>query len=656
MPADAVPGMVVLAGLAAALAAVAWNARGWLAGRRAAVDVWGGLADVPRRYLVFVHEAVARDPASGATGRDGGTRTALMHALTAGGFVSATVLIVLVHALGLGGAAAAWLLLVALAVMAAGVAIVFSRRVTRALPPRLSRGPFDRLPWALGGFVIFFGWATLPAAGLTEPVVWLEPGSLVLLALGTAASVELYAGLGSGPMRHAANGALHLAFHPRPERFARGGTAATPTDADAAYRGAGAADASGAADAAARPLDLSEPRLGVEQPADFAWNQLLGFDACVQCGRCEAACPARASGQLLDPKQLIQSLAAASRGRSGRAEDPDTGGASLIGGAVDADALWACTTCRACVDECPMMIEHVDAIIDLRRFQTLELGATPGKAGDVLEDLRTTDTASGRDLGARLDWAADLRLPRLADSGRCDVLLWVGEGGFDLRNQRTLRAVVKLLRAAHVDFAILGEEELDCGDLARRLGDEATFQDLARRNIATLHRYAFERILTADPHVLHTVGSEYPAFGGRFTVEHHTSYLARLIRDGRLKPARGDAAASVTYHDPCYLGRYQGEFDAPREILAAIGTDVREMERSRQGSSCCGWGGGAAFADMPGERRIPDVRVEHAQATGADTLAVACPNCAVMLEGVVHPRPEVSDVAELLWARMEGSA
>jgi Fe-S oxidoreductase len=243
----------------------------------------------------------------------------------------------------------------------------------------------------------------------------------------------------------------------------------------------------------------------------------------------------------------------------------------------------------------------------------------------------------------------------LADVGRCDVLLWVGEGGFDLRNQRTLRALVKLLRAAEVDFAVLGGEELDCGELARRLGDEARFQDLARRNIAVLEGYDFERIVTSDPHVLHTLKEEYPAFGGHYLVEHHTSFLARLIRDGRIEP-RSAGRRSVTYHDPCYLGRYQGEFDAPREILNAIGVDLTEMARSRQRSSCCGWGGGAAFADVAGKRRVPDVRMDHVRATRADAVAVACPNCAVMLEGVVQPRPDVADVAELLLAAVEGSA
>lgn len=606
--------------LVAALA----QARHWLAGRPAAVDVGRGLAALPRRYLVHVHEAVHRDPVSASIGPDSGARSALMHALTAGGFLAASVLIVVVHVVGVVRAAAAWALLAALAVMAAGVALEFLRRVVHGAPARLAHGAFDRLPWALAAFVIFFARVTLPPAGFGAPIDWGTPAGVVWLALGAFACFELYAGLAAGPMRHALCGALHLICHPRPARFAGGGP-----------------------DTAVRPLDLSAARLGAERPGDFDWNQLLGFDACVQCGRCEAACPAFAAGQPLSPRELIRSLAAAGRGH-GRARP-------IVGTAVEPEALWACTTCRACVYECPMMIEHVDAVTSLRRFETLERGATPAKAADALEVLRTTDTIGGRALSARLHWAADLNLVRLADVGRCDVLLWIGEGGFELRNQRTLRAVVRLMRAAGVDFAVLGEEELDCGDVARRLGDEATFVDLARRNIATLERYAFERIVTTDPHVLHVIRSEYPALGGHFTIEHHTTFLAGLLRTGRLAPA-ARKAAPLTYHDPCYLGRYQGEFDAPRRILGAIGTDLREMPRSRERSSCCGWGGGAAFTDVPGKRRVPDVRIEHARAAGAGTVAVACPNCAVMLEGVVAPRPEIADVAELLWEAVEGGA
>jgi Fe-S oxidoreductase len=608
-----------------------WRARRWFVGRAAPLD-WLGIFKLPRRYLVDLHHVVARD-----------RYAAKMHMLAAGGFVGAVLLILLVHVLGIESETLAGLLLVACVVMALGALMVAMRR-WEAAATRLSRGAFERLPYALFAFGFFFALASAPLAGFGRPIEWQEIGGFVLLVIGAWGCWELFAGMSVGPMRHALAGALHLAFHPRAARFAKG-----------------------ARDSALRPLPLDGPKLGTETPADFRWNQLLSFDACVQCGRCEAACPAFAAEQPLNPKKLIQDLAnALGRGTDSRyAGNPHPGRAvgqarggpalALVGSAamIHPDTLWSCTTCRACVYECPMMIEHVDAVIDLRRFQTLELGATPGKAADALAELRAADNPGGRALAGRLDWAADLALPVLAQKRAADVLLWLGDGAFELRNQRTLRALVKLLRRAGSDFAVLGEEELDCGDLARRLGDEATFQDLARRNIATLARYRFARIVTADPHALHSLKNEYPALGGRYEVVHHTTLLASLIAERRLTVA-GPLAGRVTYHDPCYLGRYNGEIESPRAILDALGVEYVEMERYGLRSSCCGGGGGAPLTDVPGKRRIPDIRMDHARATGAATVAVACPNCAVMLEGVVGPRPAVADIAELLLSAVEG--
>jgi Fe-S oxidoreductase len=212
-------------------------------------------------------------------------------------------------------------------------------------------------------------------------------------------------------------------------------------------------------------------------------------------------------------------------------------------GLVDADTLWSCTTCRACVEECPMMIEHVDAIVDMRRHLTLEKGATPNKGAEVLENLIATDNPGGFAPGGRLNWAADLNLPLLSEKGRCEVLFWVGDAAFDMRNQRTLRAFVKVLKAAKVDFAVLGLEERDSGDVARRLGDEATFQLLATRNIQTLAKYNFTRIVTCDPHSFHVLKNEYGAFNGDYVVQHHSTFMAELIGDGALNLGSTKAAA-----------------------------------------------------------------------------------------------------------------
>jgi Fe-S oxidoreductase len=617
--------------LALGILAAAWRARLWARGRAAAVDVAGGLLAMPRRYLVDVHEVVARD-----------RYAANMHVPTAGGFVAALVLVVLVHGFGVRTSVLVWALWLALAVMLVGTGAVAWRRL-RGAPPRLSRGGFDRLPASLALFVVGFAGATLLASGVAWAGPWSVAMAVVAIVIALALA-ELVVGPGlGGPMKHALAGALHLAFHPRPERFA--GTAGAT---------------------ALKPLDLDAAKLGVERPSDFAWNELLGFDACVQCGRCEVACPAFAAGQPLNPKKLVQDLVVGlsgpgsdagyrGNGHPGRQPGDASGGPDLpiVPQLIHADTIWACTTCRACVDACPMMIEHVDAIIDIRRFLTLERGETPGKAVELIDELRATGNAGGQHPSRRLDWAADLALPVLADKGSAEVLLWLGDAAFDVRNQRTLRALVSLLRAAGVDFAVLGADEWDCGHFARRLGDEATFQELARHNIASLARFRFGRIVTADPHALHCLKGEYRPFGGDYTVVHHTTFLAELLRTGRLR-IKAPSAIAVSYHDPCYLGRYSGEFEGPRAVLGAIGADHREMKRSRRNARCCGAGGGAAIVDVPGRARIPDQRMADVNETGAAIVAVACPNCAIMLEGVVAPRLEVRDVAELLWAAVVG--
>ncbi|WP_207460716.1 DUF3483 domain-containing protein [Azospirillum sp. SYSU D00513] len=621
---------LILATLAAGAVLALQHARRWRAGQPAGVDIVAGLKALPGRYLVDVHHVVARK-----------SFNARFHALTAGGFLASLPLLVLAAVPALRGWLLWGLLALALAVMLGGALMVgYRRRVEK--PAELSQGRFKRLPYALLAYAAAFLVVALDQlAGGVLP--W--PLALAFVLAGAWGGAELILGVGRGPLKHALNGALHLVAHPRPARFH-----------DRAGR-----------DTGLRPADLEAPKLGSERPLDFAWNRLLGFDACVQCGRCEVACPAYAADLPLNPKKLIQDLVTAmdtaadgerrtdasyaGHNHPGRPIGLAQGGAALPlvgpGAMIHPDTLWACTTCRACVQECPMMIEHVDAVIDLRRFQTLELGATPAKAAAVLEELRVTDNPGGKPLARRTDWAVDLNLPLLAEKGQCDVLLWLGDGAFDLRVQRSLRALVGLMRRAGIDFAVLGEEELDSGDVARRLGDEATFQDLARRNIATLSRYRFGRIVTADPHALHVIRNEYPSFGGHWTVTHHTAFLLELVESGKLT-LKGPTGGSVTYHDPCYLGRYNGEIEAPRRLLDAIGLQRVEMERSGLRSSCCGGGGGAPLTDVAGKRRIPDVRMDHARATGAERVAVACPTCTLMLEGVVGQRPAVAEISELV--------
>ncbi|WP_207239540.1 (Fe-S)-binding protein [Pseudomonas sp. GW456-L15] len=597
----------------------------WRRGRASKVDLIGGLLAMPKRYMVDLHHVVARDKYMANT-----------HVATAGGFVLAAVLAILVHGFGLHNRILGYALLLATTLMFVGALFVAKRR--RNPPARLSKGPWMRLPKSLLAFSVSFFVATLPVAGILPENFggWLLAA---LLALGVLWGVsELFFGMTwGGPMKHAFAGALHLAWHRRAERFGGG-------------RSTGL-----------KPLDLEDPNapLGVEKPKDFTWNQLLGFDACVQCGKCEAACPAFAAGQPLNPKKLIQDMVVGLAGGTDAqfAGSPYPGKVigehggnphqPIVNGLVDAETLWSCTTCRACVEECPMMIEHVDAIVDMRRHLTLEKGATPNKGAEVLENLIATDNPGGFNPGGRMNWAADLNLSLLSDKQSTDVLFWVGDGAFDMRNQRTLRAFVKVLKAAKVDFAVLGLEERDSGDVARRLGDEATFQLLAKRNIQTLAKYRFKRIVTCDPHSFHVLKNEYGAFDGNYLVQHHSTYLAELIGAGALNLGQ-HKGSSVTYHDPCYLGRYNGEYEAPREVLRALGIEIKEMQRSGFRSRCCGGGGGAPITDIPGKQRIPDMRMQDIRETGAELVAVGCPQCTAMLEGVVEPRPMIKDIAELV--------
>lgn len=597
----------------------------WRRGRASKVDLLGGLLAMPKRYMVDLHHVVARDKYIANT-----------HVATALGFVLSALLAIVVHGFGLQSRILGYALLLASTLMFVGAIFMYLRR--RNPPARLSKGPWMRLPKSLMAFSVSFFLVTLPVAGILPADFggWLLAA---LLSVGVLWGVsEMFFGMTwGGPMKHAFAGALHLAWHRRAERFGGG-------------RSTGL-----------KPLDLSDKTapLGVEKPKDFTWNQLLGFDACVQCGKCEAACPAFAAGQPLNPKKLIQDMVVGLAGGTDAkfAGSPypgkpvgEHGGnphQPIVNGLVDAETLWSCTTCRACVEECPMMIEHVDAIVDMRRHLTLEKGATPNKGAEVLENLIATDNPGGFAPGGRLNWAADLNLPLLSDKGSCDVLFWVGDGAFDMRNQRTLRAFVKVLKAAKVDFAVLGLEERDSGDVARRLGEEATFQLLATRNIQTLAKYSFKRIVTCDPHSFHVLKNEYGAFNGNYRVQHHSTFMAELIGEGALNLGQ-HKGTSVTYHDPCYLGRYNGEYEAPRQVLRALGIEVKEMQRSGFRSRCCGGGGGAPITDIPGKQRIPDMRMDDIRETGAELVAVGCPQCTAMLEGVVEPRPLIKDIAELV--------
>ncbi|MCB6185172.1 (Fe-S)-binding protein [Leeia sp. TBRC 13508] len=595
----------------------------WRQGQEAAFS-WVSLLTVPKRYFVDLHHVVAREP-----------YIARVHVATAGGAVAVLGLVALNYGLMLYQTWLDYVILFFALVMLAGSIAVWQRR--RNAPSRLSKGAWSRLPVSLIAFSL--GTAVLMITHATASVYVIAALAMVGVLLG---AIEFARGIGAGgPMKHAIAGLLHLAFHPRQDRF------------------------DGKRSTDLKPLNLEKGEFGVAKPSDITWNRLLSFDACVQCGKCEANCPAFAAGQPLNPKKLIQDMVVGMVGGSdasfagspypGKPVGQHSGAPDqpIIGQLVDADTIWSCTTCRACVQECPMLIEHVDTIVNIRRNITLTTGDVPNKGAEALENLRTTDTVGGYPVEVRYNWSIDLDVPVLQPGQQTDWLLVAGEGAFDMRYQRALRALVKVLKHAGVQFAVLGSAEKDCGDLARRLGDEAGFQRLAKENIALLKNLKFKRIVTPDPHVFHCLKNEYPAFGGEFEVHHHSQVIQSLMKDDRLRlKASATAMPDFTYHDPCYLGRYNGETDAPRNVLKGIGIKVVEMERSGMKARCCGWGGGSAFTDIPGEARISDMRMQDVKSTGAAKVAVACPNCTAMLEGVVGDRPDVVELAELVAERL----
>jgi Fe-S oxidoreductase len=399
------------------------------------------------------------------------------------------------------------------------------------------------------------------------------------------------------------------------------------------------------------PLRFDDPdvpedelRFGVGQPKDLTWKQVLDTFSCTECGRCQDACPAYATGKILSPKLVIMGLRDAVFAGEDRAIVPDN---------VPSDMVWDCVTCGACVQACPVSIEHVDHIVDLRRHLVMVESSFPAEAEPMLRDVERASNPWGKAQSERADWAADLGV-RILEPGdpAPEYLYWVGcASSFDERARKTAQATAKLLQTAGVDFAILGPRESCTGDPARRIGNEYVFQAFAEQNVETLNEAGVRKVLTGCPHCFNTLANEYPDFGGSYEVIHHSELLSALVRDGRIKPARHDGAGTITYHDSCYLARHNDVLDAPRDIVSAVGARV-EMARSRKQTFCCGAGGAHMWME---ERAQPinEERVREAAATGAETLAVACPFCTVMLDDGVQSAGggldlRVVDVATLL--------
>jgi Fe-S oxidoreductase len=408
--------------------------------------------------------------------------------------------------------------------------------------------------------------------------------------------------------------------------------------------------------------------LGAPSVRALSWKSVLDFYTCTECGRCSDHCPATSTGKRLSPKHLTIDLRDHMYRRERELLAPGDGAAErdvLVPGTIAPEVLWACTTCAACEQECPVFISYIDKIVDLRRHLVMECGEFPEQLQTMLRGLETVGNPYSIPNDQRADWAAGLDVPLLRDQPDAELLYWVGcAAAFDDRAKRVAQALAKLLRHAGVRFAILGPEETCNGDPARRAGNEYLFQMLARANVEVLNGYGVKRIVTACPHCYNTLKHEYPDFGGHFEVVHHTELLADLVRAGRLRPTHA-VTTTAAFHDACYLGRHNGVYDAPRDVLAAIpGVRLVEPAASRDRGLCCGAGG----AQMWKEEEAGRTRINHERTRqlltvlpagdGPRTIASACPFCKTMLtDGLAdqgHTDVPQQDVAELLLAAVEG--
>jgi Fe-S oxidoreductase len=393
------------------------------------------------------------------------------------------------------------------------------------------------------------------------------------------------------------------------------------------------------------PMDLEAMQegedlvLGAGSIEDLTWKQRLDLYSCTECGRCQSVCPAWNTGKPLSPKLIVMNLRdhlfeegpAVLRANRAGAEHPKV---PLNPDIIEDEVIWDCTTCGACMRECPVDIEHIDHIVDMRRNLVMAESRFPTEVGGLLRSLEGSSNPWGQAQGTRADWARGLGVRILEEGSPApEYLYWVGcAGSFDDRARKISQAVVRVLQKAAIPFAILGPRELCTGDPARRIGNEYLFQELARRNVDTLTGAGVRTVIANCPHCFNTLRNEYPDLGGRFEVIHHTQLFARLIREGRLRPDR-EVDQLLAYHDPCYLGRHNDVYDEPREVFERIpGLRTTELPRHRERGFCCGAGGSRMWLEERIGKRVNMERTEEAIATGADALGVACPYCLIMLD------------------------
>lgn len=418
--------------------------------------------------------------------------------------------------------------------------------------------------------------------------------------------------------------------------------------------------------------DEALTKYGATDVDDLTWKQLLNGYTCTECGRCTAVCPANITGKLLNPKKIIVDVRARtlekapvmvavqrSNAAGGEEAKQEVLGHQLLDNFITEQELWACTTCMACVQECPVMIEHIDTIVDLRRGLVLNESRFPAELTTTFNNLERNYAPWAFGHSTRADWAQGLDIPLMANTPDAEVLFWVGcAGAYDARYKKVTQSFAKLMQLAGIKFAILGTEEKCNGDAARRMGNEYLAQTLINENVQTLNNYHVKKIVTTCPHCLQSLGKEYKQFNGNYEVIHHTTFLMNLIEEGKLNIAP-EKKETIVFHDPCYLGRYNDEYDAPRDIVDRVAHDRVEMKRSRDKSFCCGAGGGRMWMEEHEGKRVNIERTEEALATGASTIGTGCPFCMTMITDGVKAKDaaekvRVKDIAELVLEAIQG--
>lgn len=411
-----------------------------------------------------------------------------------------------------------------------------------------------------------------------------------------------------------------------------------------------------------KKIDLEDENaetFGVADIEQFSWKQILDGYSCTECGRCTWNCPANIVGKSLSPRELIVDIRKRTFDKAPLIVEGKTEGElyekTLIHNYISDKVLWQCTTCLACVQECPVMIEHVDSIVDMRRNLVLTESEFPTQLNSVFKSLETNYTPWVFNAADRAAWAEGMNIKTMAEDKDGEILFWVGcAGSFDERYKKVTKAFAAIMQKAGVDFRILGTEEKCNGDTARRLGNEYLSQMMMRENIETMNNYGVKKVVTACPHCFHSLKNEFPQFGGNYEVTHHTVFIEELIAKGKIQIKEETENHKVTYHDSCYLGRYNNIYDAPRNSLSKVaGLDIVEMKRNKSKGFCCGAGGGRMFLEDDEGGRINEERTREALETKADTIASACPFCMTMMtDGVKHfektDEVAVKDIAEII--------